>query len=246
MGLGVVASVALLALLCAGCAVGRSPSMAAAPLRLVYTTAGDLEVSRAEDADFGEAVALVGDFRSGVDGYDIVGGNALLPVRRPLPDLTVGLGQTAAISANLPGLNGDPLAASATLSGLTNASVAAALAAPTPTRAPGANLAAAVNAAGQVPTAVSADLTPAGPTVSATAAGATVAAGVASGPPAASVAAGTVAATVAVPVQTPVSPILTIQGPVLDAPAPAPPVAVATSLGGAAVNSLLDPLRRFP
>jgi hypothetical protein len=200
--------------------------MAAAPLRLVYTSAGDLEVSLPSDplARF-EAMPLVGDFRSGVDGYDVVGGNALLPVRRPIPDMTVSLvGQTAAVSANLPGLNGDPLSASATLSGLASASVVAALAAPTPTSAPGATLAVAVAAPGQTPVDVTA--------------------GFPNGPPALDVTTPPVTVAVAAPVAA--APTLTIQGPVLDASTVAPAVTAATSLGGAAVNSLLDTLRRFP
>jgi hypothetical protein len=220
--------------------------MAAAPLRLVYTTAGDLEVSLPSDplARF-EAMPLVGDFRSGVDGYDVVGGNALLPVRRPIPDMTVSLvGQTAAVSANLPGLNGDRLSASATLSGLASASVVAALAAPTPTSAPGATLAAAVAAPGQAPVGVTADTTAAYPTAAMTAAGAGVTAGIPNGAPALDVTAPLVNVAVAAPVAA--APTLTVQGPVLDASTVAPAVTAATSLGGAAVNSLLDTLRRFP
>lgn len=231
------AGVGLLTLLCAGCAVGRSPSMAAAPMRLVYTTFGDLEVSLAGDGSYGEAIPLVGDFQAGVDGYDIVGGNALLPVRRPDP-LVVAAGP-AAVSVALPGLDGGPLAASATLSGLAGASVAASLAAPTPTSASGASLAATIAATSAPPAGVVADLaapSPTSPAIAATAA-----------PPVAPPVSATVAPTPAtVAVTTPVSPTLTVQGPVLNAPTVAAPVAAATALGGASVNSLLNPLRGLP
>lgn len=119
--IAVATSLGLAALTGAGCASGTSRSMAMAPLAFTFAEDGDLLVARTEAEGPAPVVTLSGDFRAGVPGYDIVGGNALLP-SRPAP---AGLIPLVNQLVSLPGVLGLPGQASSALATTTGPVTAA-------------------------------------------------------------------------------------------------------------------------
>ncbi|WP_420139729.1 hypothetical protein [Sphingomonas sp.] len=71
-----------------GCATGSSLSISQAPLSFVLTDDGAYEIAAAQDGTV-QALAEAGTIQSGVPGYALLGGNALLPVSavKPAPTL---------------------------------------------------------------------------------------------------------------------------------------------------------------
>ncbi|WP_442679042.1 hypothetical protein ACSBM8_16295 [Sphingomonas sp. ASY06-1R] len=105
--------------LLSGCATGSSLSISQAPLSFVLTDDGAYEIAAAQDGT-AQALAEAGTIQTGVPGYAMLGGNALLPVSavRPTPTLaavsnaaTLGASEAAltvapgqvALNANLAG-----------------------------------------------------------------------------------------------------------------------------------------------